>query len=253
MVNIYKDVLNLDLRESEIFKYLLKNKERSATQIAKDIKIPRTSVYHTICNLLEKEIIVESKTKSGKTIYNAININTLKTIARENTKKAAIYEKTVKKFVKEYEKEAKRFSDLSVVVASSGIKSAWSLIEDVLLAKKDSYWLTATNLPFRKIISETEYFRRITHRRKRMKRTKSYIIADRSAFSEKIERQGETDFREVKLLPAGELLKSSIIIFGDNIGFISYGNEIKTIKIENKFLSETMKLFFKMIWDVLQI
>jgi sugar-specific transcriptional regulator TrmB len=251
MVNIYKDVLNLDLRESEVFEYLTKNKDRSATQIAKDIKIPRTSVYHTLCSLLEEEIIVESKTKSGKTVYNVINIKTLKTIAKENTKLATSYEKAVGKFIREYEEKVKQSPDLSVVGASSGVKSAWSLIEDVLLAKKDSYWLTATNLPFRKIISETEYFRRITHRRKRMKKTKSYIIADRSAFSEKIERQGETDFREVKLLPAGELLKSSIIVFGDNIGFISYGNEIKTIKIENKFLSETMKLFFKMIWKTI--
>lgn len=251
MVNTLSYKLGLDKKETAVFNCALKNNGLSATEISNYVRIPRTSVYHTISNLVQKGYIVEAKSSSGKTIYHIINPKALVDKARLDVKKAKENEKSIKKIVGELEENIATYAETAAVSVSQGKQSAWSLVEDVLCAKKDSFWLTATDYPFSKIVTETEYFRRITHRRKRMKTTKSYIIADRSGFSEKIGRQGENYFREVKILPDEIKLKSSIIIFGNNIGFISYGSEIQTTIIRDKILSDTMKLFFNLIWRTL--
>ncbi|OGD63057.1 hypothetical protein A2215_00595 [Candidatus Berkelbacteria bacterium RIFOXYA2_FULL_43_10] len=248
MVNTLSYKLGLDKKETAVFNCVLKNNGFGATEISNYTRIPRTSVYHTISNLVQKGYIVEAKSPSGKTIYHIINPTALIDKARFDIREAKENEKSIKKIVGELEENIATYSGTAVTSVSRGKLGAWSLVEDVLCTKKDSFWLTATDFPFSKIVTETEYFRRITHRRKRMRETKSYIIADRSGFSEKIERQGENDFREVKILPDDLKLKSSIIVFGSNIGFISYGTEIQTTIIRNKILSDTMKLFFNLVW-----
>jgi len=81
-----------------------------------------------------------------------------------------------------------------------------------------------------------------------MKKTMSYIIADSSSFSQKLINQGEADFRQTKILPEPTILGGTIIVYGNKLGMISYGNELKTVIIEDAHISEILRLFHSLAW-----
>lgn len=243
------DLALLTPREMAVYRAALAKPGISATELSDLANVPRTSVYHTLNSLTDKGLISEEKLPSGRTMFQAADPKVLVKKARRATKQALENEKQIKALVKELDKLVGSGTDQAVVKVASGTEGAWALIEDVLQSRKDSYWLTATQLPFQKLVSETEYFRRITHRRKRMKHTVSYIVADVSDFSSKISRQADTDFRLVKLLPASINLKSTIIAYGNKIGMISYGKNLQTVIIENKLMAEIIKIFYNLVWQ----
>lgn len=239
--------LGLSDTESQLYTISQSNPGSSATELSALLGIPRTSVYHTIEILLRKGLLTEAVSKGNKK-YSAISLKTLLIYAKHNTKKARETELQVKKLVALIKTKSAGHSERKNIEVTYGLNGAWALLENVLDNRKDSYWIAGTSTPFNSIITEKDYFNRIMHRRKRMKKTMSYIIADKSAFSQKLLNQEDTDFRRIKILPDSATLNATIIIYGNKLGMISYGNELKTIVIEDAYLSDLLRLFHTLIW-----
>lgn len=249
-VNNILQELNISNREGRIYSILLENPDSSATQLSTLANIPRTSIYHTINVLLQKGYLIEIKTK-GKKRYSSMPPKALLKHAKKNILKAHDTERQIKKIVSLFESKSAGRGERKNIEVLYGLNGAWHLLENVLFNRKNSYWIAGTNTPFNKIITEKDYFRRITHRRKRMRKTLSYIIADCSPFSQKLKNQEDTDFRQVKILSKPTVLDGTIIIYGNKVGMISYGDELKTIMIEDSRLTDLFRLFHSLIWDCL--
>lgn len=244
-------ITGLSDREFLVYKAALKRPQSTASQLAEETGLPRTSVYHTVSLLQEQNLLTEEKLNSGRTCYAAAVPKALVKQAKERVRVAEEGLQEIRKLAESLEKIAGKGSDDVLVKVLHGVEGLWTLVEDVLYTKSDSYWLTATKLPFSKMLSEKDYFRRITHRRKRMKLTKSFIIADDSAFSRKLVRQGDLDFREVKILP-NTRLNGSIIIYGRKIGLVSFDSKNpKTLIVESKQLNNLLLSLFQIIWPTI--
>jgi sugar-specific transcriptional regulator TrmB len=74
-----KELFDLTEKEMDIYRYLLKNPNKNAVQIAVDIKMQRPNVYDLLNNLLAKGLI--SYSFEGKVkYYLAVGPNKLKDI-----------------------------------------------------------------------------------------------------------------------------------------------------------------------------
>lgn len=242
--------LDITASESKLYRVLLENHHSNATQLASLLGLPRTSVYHTISSLLANGFLIEVQSKGTKT-YNPVPMKALLQRAKQNINKARETEKQIKKMVDLFGYKTNYPTDRKNVEVLYGLQGAWYLLENVLYYRKDSYWIAGTHTPFNKIITEKDYFQRITHRRKRMKKTMSYVIADSSSFSQKLVNQDEVDFRQVKILPKPTILGGTVIVYGNKLGMISYGNELKTVIIEDARLAEILRLFHRLAWKSL--
>lgn len=232
-----------------VYQSALKKKESSAHELAEEAGLPRTSVYNILGFLVKEGLVMKTKLSSGKAVFQALPPKTLLNKAKESKKKALEMEKEVRTLVQNLEQIVGAGPDEAIVKVYRGLDGAWAIIEDVLYAKNDSYWFTATHLPFRKLVSEKEYFRRITHRRKRMKATKSYVIADRSEFALKLQRQAEADFREVKILPPDIKLSGTLIIYGSKIALVVYSKILRGVTIENRLAANLLRVFYDLVWQ----
>lgn len=250
-INKYLQKLNISDRESRLYSVLLENPGSGATQLSHLLNIPRTSIYHTISILMQKGYLIEIEHRGGKK-YKSLPPGALLKQAKLLTQKSRETEKQIRNIVSLLESKSKKYGERKNVQALYGLSGAWNLLENVLYNRRDSFWIAGTNTPFNKIITEKDYFRKITHRRKRMTKTMSYIIADNSVFSRKLSNQEDTNFRQIKILPESTILNGTVIIYGNKIGMISYGDELKTIMIEDSQLSSLFRLFYEIVWSGLQ-
>jgi len=242
------NILGISEKAFLIYKVALRKKSLTVFELSGGTGLPRTSVYHYLDELRENGLIIEEKLKNKK-YFRSLEPKFLIKKAKEKVKKTEKEAKQIRLLVRDLNKIVGKGIDKSTIKTYSGIEGAWAITEDILYSRNNSYWLTATKLPFQELATEKEYFRRITHRRKRMRKTKSYIIADESKFSLKLKRQGDTDFREIKILSKNIQLKGTLVVYGRKIAMISFSRSIEGFIIENKYLSDLLRIFFKMIWD----
>ena len=74
-----KELFDLTQKEMEIYKFLLKNCDKNAVEIASQIKMQRPNVYDLLGNLLSKGLV--SYNLKGKVkYYSAVNPRKLKDI-----------------------------------------------------------------------------------------------------------------------------------------------------------------------------
>ncbi|MFX0040652.1 MAG: helix-turn-helix domain-containing protein [Candidatus Heimdallarchaeota archaeon] len=98
-VRLFKCILGLNKTESQVFGYMLRNKNVSTSEISKALKMDRSSIQRAVQNLAELNLIKrksismkeysKDSTKTNKKkqgylfVYNAKDINSIKTQFKE--------------------------------------------------------------------------------------------------------------------------------------------------------------------------
>jgi sugar-specific transcriptional regulator TrmB len=221
--------------ESEVYLNLLKHGESSASQIAKRLRMDRTVTYHIIQNL-ERKGLISYMIKNHKRTYDATDPeNLLGPIkAQEEYVQQLIPQLQNLKKIKEKEQE---------VLVYDGKEGIRTLYTDILKtgsflaygATGKSFDIMKWEMPhivdkFAKLKSSIKVVCHTDHKSKKLTKELSSIVDFR--FLDSVESQAST------------------LIYGDNVGIVSFGDKPLTIIIRNKVIAESYRNHFNLLWKL---
>lgn len=233
-----EELKHYGLSEKEIKIYLsnLKLGTTTANQISIDSGVKRTTTYEVIESLKQKGIISTFK-KDKKSFFEAANPKRLISILKEK-------QKLIENILPELEQIKQSTTEkpqAQVFIGKEGIKT----IFEEILEKKMDYWISGNTDIFTKL---GFYFPNFIQRRIEAG-IKARVIETRSELTESHKKTAKKDNREIRFLEFKP--KSQIVIYENNVAFITISDEeLVGIKITNKFITETQKQLFEILWDI---
>ncbi len=234
-------LLELNEKEAKIYKAILQARRATIIELARATDIKRTTVYHCLDSLAEKDLINRVIKDSHKYYYAEDPEESLKSLVKEK-------EEAIKKLIPDlksifgtelYQPEIRIYRN------TSGIRK---ILEDVIATREPvaRYYLSEANLEDMAGADFVDDFvkRRIA--------TGVKSLALRS-FKYKPEREKGTthakQLREVKFIPEEITIKPYICIYDDKVAMISTKEEKLGFIIQSHEFAEAQKAIFDMIWN----
>jgi len=222
-------------KEVEVYISCLKLGSETASKIAIDSKIKRSTTYEILESLINKGIISTYK-KENKSFFQAENPTRLVSILKEKEKLISTIIPDLEAIMKkQFEKP-----QVKLYVGKEGIKS----IFEEIIEKKMDYWLIG-NID---IFKELKYYFPNFIKRRIKAGIKVKILEEKSELNEihkKTAKESNREIRSLKFKPDSE-----IIIYGNNVSFITVlNNEFIGVKITNEFIVNTQRQLFNILWE----
>jgi len=237
--------LGIDGKEADVYLALLRMKKATIIQLAKKTGIKRTTVYHLIDALIEKNLIFAYE-KDGSKDFVAENPELALRKMIEDKKEV------VKSLVPDLRKifgTSPIHPEIRLFENESGIKK---VLEDVLSCQEKicRYYICDFNLEDFVGKSFVDQFVK-----KRIE--KGIHSLSLRSFKYKPEREKETthakQHREVRFLPEGMKMKPYMCIYDNKVAVISSKEEKLGFIIEAKEFAEAQKNIFDTIWNTIAI
>jgi sugar-specific transcriptional regulator TrmB len=206
--------------------------------LAKKTGIERTNVYSIVEGLIHQGLFTETE-KAGKKYFVA-----------ESPEKLVLKLKDREKEIESVLPELKSIYNLSPqkprVRFYEGAEGIKTVMEDVL-ATGENYVACWSVIDKTRIIGEQYSNNYIDQRVK--KKIFARLILDRNPKTERWQKEGKEYLREVKFMPKEFSFSSNIYIYGDKVALFSLKKDILAIIIENKEISEFLKIFLNFMWE----
>lgn len=233
----------LDMKEVEIYLFLLSNKDIPAYEIARQTRIPRTTVYNTLEELEAKRIISSWK-KNGVKHFSAESPERLNNILKQ---KQEILSSILPDILNLYEHDTINPST-KIYIGKEGVKHVFENILEITKRRNvrelyvfSDYHLTE-QLP--KFFSDW---------RKRKNKLGAFTRLIIPPGTPRNEDYTSNDFRETRIMPNSFPFEGSIDICGSHVAFFSFRKgEMYSITIDSEIIAGLLTLFFKYIWQTLE-
>lgn len=235
------ELFNLTKKESNVYLALLELGPSSILRISKKTRITRTTVYHLIDNLIEKQFVTISVSGKRK-IYLAEQPETIKHILKQRLKS---FESLLPELISLTNRDAIK----PKITYNEGIKGIKQAYRESLKAKEDTIvaivGVESLQQKDKALLSfwEKEY---IPARKKNNKFGK-LVIPDNKLGME-FKKRDTSSFRESRLLPDSSYnFECEILCYDNTVTMISYHrNEEFSLTITSKPIANT----FKMLWNI---
>ena len=243
----YRELVNLGLSEKEAKVYLAALElGRSAVQkIAQKAEVNRATTYVILESLMKKGL-VSSYTEGKKQFFVAEAPEKLSLLFREqeiNLKRKQEYLDNILPELKSVKPQEKNKPTVRYFEGKEGMRA---IAEELFITKHDenirmiySYDLLL------KMFSEKE----ITEMRKKRQSQK---VSARIITNDE-QNKLKTDAEVLKLIAKDHEITSDIAIFGEKIRIVTQKGEPSGLIIENKEISNTLKILFDLAWKYLKI
>ena len=220
---------------------LLKNKESTATQVAKRTKMHRANVYDTLTKLKERNLVYLSS-EEGKQVFAALSTDLIINEEKdklENLKLAMNYIKTT--YVP---------GKIPRVYTLEGLNSVKSILFS-LLEKNSEVWIygLAENENLINVLND-----RLMHSF-HLERIKKHIELKLLFYKfpeEEIKTLSNLKFTEARLLPKTQQSKTSQItqiVCGDYVYITLWIHPVRTIVIENDIIAKEYLDLYNILWN----
>lgn len=227
--------------QTAVYLDLLKNKESTATQVAKRTKMHRANVYDTLTKLKERNLVYLSN-KEGKQIFVALSTDLI--INEEKDKLENL------KLAMNYIKATYVSGQTPKVYTLEGLNVVKSILFG-LLEKKSDVWIygLAENENIINVLND-----RLMHSF-HLERIKKHIELKLLFYKfpeEEIKLLSNLKFTEARLLPKAQQSKTSQItqIVCEGFVYITlWIHPIHTIVIENEIIAKEYLDLYKILWD----
>jgi HTH-type transcriptional regulator, sugar sensing transcriptional regulator len=249
---LIKQLLKLfDLREIEIriYETLFYQGIMSATQIAKQVSISRTSVYDLLDKLVELGLILET-IKNGVKMFLVVPPEKLQLLINEKQQKIKFAQKTIKQMQLVYDDQLK--SDKPNIKIFEGKKELQQMMKDMLLYRDITiyaFW------PIKKInrLLGKDFLREFN--KKRIERNIKIKVIWPSSHVPDFKKypflkNTENFKRQARIAPAQINFSLGYTIYGNTVRFLSSKKENFGFLVESNELAEMMKNQFEVIWGI---
>lgn len=239
----------LNDKEVVVYQTCIEQGFLNPSEIARLTGIKRTTIYLVLGELKQKGLIVE-RIKGKRKIIGVAPPETLRRLVEREEEKIKHKSHTIENIIPLLENLQKSPGSETEIEILEGKSGAISLIENIIQAKEDIYWLGSLSTML-EIIDEEKFFKLITWRRMDQK-TKAFAITDKSILQNKKLGEKIGNFRNYRFLEKPFELQSLVILFGRNVGLIRIdGKKTKIILIRDQKIYEVIKFMFNTIWQVL--
>lgn len=233
----------LNPKEAAIYTYLLQNRDCPAYDIAKETRIPRTTVYKTL-EELQKQGIVSSWVKNGVQHFLAENPEKLR---RAIKTKEQIIEQALPEMLSMFKLDSE-YPSAKLYEGKEGVKQVFENILDIIKSQKVKQLYVFSDYHL------TEQFPQyFSNWRKRKNDTGAFTHLIVPSDTPRNEDYTSNKLRETRVMPASLPFDGSIDICGSHVAFFSFKeNQIYSVTIDSPIISEMLTKFFRYIWQTLE-
>ncbi len=238
--------LELNDKESNIYMALLEIGSQAASIVAKRVKIPRSSVFFHLENLIKKGF-VKKDIRANIQYFSAVEPSTLERLLERKKSKIDNHIEELNQLMPNFKTLNSPFLSGSKVTYFEGVEGLCKMIDMVISTTDDIYFISAH--VFHPEIKQ--YIRDVYVPARRRGKNKAEMILTHYDDSEDYVKYAKEIYEWIGFVKREEMnFQSTIIIYGNSIQFLSTKVEDLTgILIENPFLANTMEAVFKLLKD----
>ncbi len=210
--------------------------------IARLSKVPRTSLYYTLEELINAGALIESSLGKRK-YYQAVAPRQLVELAKERV--SEVFES-----LPELEQEAGRGKTTAVEIlhGPQGFKLAW---EGLLQTKDKEFRIITSGESFLDYVQEKYVIKTIIGRKK-MLNVKSFQLIPNTSYGREVVSKDKSENRESRFLPANIQLPYTIVFSKEKVLMISSRSENVVMVWNSIRLSQTIRSLFDSLWNQYQ-
>lgn len=210
--------------------------------LAKGAKVPRTSLYYTVQELMEIGALIESRLGKRK-YYQAVPPKQLLMLAQDRLVEAT-------EALPELEAEAGRGKSpaIEILHGPQGFKLAW---DELLQTKEKEFRIITSGESFLDYVREKYVIRTIIGRKKMLK-VKSYQLISDTPYGKEVVKKDSKENRESKLLPSHIKLPYTLIFSEEKVLVVSTRAENIVLMWNSPKLAMTLRSLFEEFWKNLK-
>src|SRR3989344_5770910 len=237
-MDVEKTLVSLGLTKNESITYLtlLKLGEVRTGVLSKETGINRSLIYRVL-ESLQKKGLVSEVVKENRSYFSAHNPKNIKKMLEEK-------EQDLEEIMPSLLKINKEESESMHVEVYSGLKGIKTVLRNQLDNVKEFYVLGAGN----EFASLTDYFYDQYYTIRIGRKIKQRVLF-KSEAKDRAMKVSKTPYSEVRVLDSSYKIPIAIIIYRDNVAFISW-NDKKAIVINSKNMAGGFLEQFNFLWRI---
>lgn len=245
MTTIIKELelLGLSEKESLVFQVLLERGRLSVSEIAKELKLKRPTLYSYLETLKNNGLVNEEIFK-GKRFYRPVSRPTLTKIIKSKAEGLKKLPDIIKQL------SFSKPSALSGVSVYHGKKGVLALGSEIASYEGEVFYLGSLE-GISHIVGE-RYYEEFYNKTRRKKLGTDYMISDFTKMTVRYFHKESGMFTKRRFLPTDLKVDGCFVIFGDKLVVAQYKPEIIAYLLEDKGLTEIFKLSYLSLWKDLE-
>jgi sugar-specific transcriptional regulator TrmB len=230
-------------KEALIFLRLLELGAQPAGVMANQMRMPRSSIYLSLQNLEENQLI-ETFERGKIKYFRCVSVNQLKELLNQKEREINQTESILKEKLPELLKLENRLSITPSVRHFEGKEAVLKMYERII--KEEDFYAILNTESVK--IHMKEYYEKIPQMIKREKRkVKEVVIQNKSGLE--YQKKHHSNLHQIRTLPKRVLFFSDNIICEDKIYMVAYGEkDVSAVEITNPLLAQTQRALFKVLW-----
>ena len=244
----YLKKMGFEDKETRVYRACLDSIKTTPADIVKETMIRRSTVYLCLEKLKGKGLIGTRIAGRRKYIFAVSPKEAFENFLAGEEEKLKQNRKIIRKLKIRLEKsgsQKNRETEVSLYEGSAGAKI---VIDKVLKSKEDIYWLGSLD-NLRSVMSDEEFYRKMTLERMKGKTT-LYVITDDERLKSARRRDNYGNFRKVKLLEKRYDIPATLAMFGDKLMIGSAKDKkIRIVLIEDAAMARAVRFLFNNLWE----
>lgn len=226
--------------ESAIYTSLMQYPDSTVLELSRRSDIPRSTLYGLLESLENRGYIFSTK-KRKSLVYSAASPETLK---REFNKRSELFYDAMKFMEYSYHDTTNR-PGTALLEGSDGFRKLWKRIFGSGVRE---YCMITSGVTFLDFIQEKKLIEDIIEERVARNIQSKQLIPD-SEKARKIVSRDALEKRESRFLPKGTPIPTTIIIFGNEVAFMTTRRENSVILVMSGETALTFRMVFDLLWN----
>lgn len=234
------EAYGLDSKEANVYLAGLELGATSVLELARRTQLPRTTLYPILERLTARGVFREGKEKST-TVYLAEPPAQL--VEKMHEREARLEESLPA--LEMLQETTHGGPGVTFYEGTEGFKRLW---KQILNSGIKEYRLLTSGVGLRDYVKEPYLIHRVVEERKKHGIRSLQLIRDSRAAREIIAKDAE-ELRESRILPSQIDLPATVIIFADQVAFITTRKENTMIILASGDVAATYKTLFDLVWE----
>ncbi len=234
------EAYGLDQKEAKVYLAGLELGATSVLELSRRTNLPRTTLYPILEKLALRGVFREGKEKST-TVYMA---ESPKQLIEKMHEREERLEETLPA-LELLQETSHGGPGVTFYEGTEGFKRLWKAVLDSGISE---YRLLTSGVGLRDYVKEPYLINRVVEERKKRGIRSRQLIRDGRVAREIISKDHE-ELRESRILPQNVELPATVIIFGDQVAFITTRKENTMIILASGDVATTYKTLFDLVWE----
>ncbi len=230
----------LTQREALIYLGGLELGPTTILELARHTNLPRTALYPILEHLCHEEVFTHSMVKT-KELYTAISPKELSQIFAEKERllHASLPDLEALNGLRT------QSAEIAVYEGTDGFKQLW---KNIFRSGVTEYRMVTNGMVMIEYVKEPYLVERVITERVQ-KGIKSMQLIPETELGHSIVKKDSEELRESRFLPKDTVLGATMVIFGDQIAFITTRTENSMIVIASGEIAKTHRVLFDALWE----